>query len=444
MKKIFALSMIVLLICLFVIPAHAVFDQKAFYDMGIASLKDLTAQQAQLAVDQFEKAGNYAEANYYMQYAQSLQEIFQLDEGGDPDLEMTAYRLLRLADKTDFTSSLEENGLPPCEGLLVYVEARLQEAVGDYAAAWHLYAGIEKVLDSTSREYSLTKKAYEQGKAAYESGDFEKAAEALKDLYWRDSEEMYKSAVEILNPAPEPTLKPTPEPTPKPTPMPTPVSTPEPKQEPKASTMPSFAGDQKTGNVYVFTIMDDRNGEWFLFLNDQALSMKADDMLRQLTENCGLPDRTVDYDSHSFKVWESGSEGKRILFPRSGLELDVDDFYIHFYDNMTWPLPNYIVFDIGIRYEGEFDLLLGYIVSIDLKDSIYSVSLMSYGLETIQKWSEADFDLGEVLDDKFVKEVLDNGGGLQIECSQDSVSKLQLEYYPQSKHPLVAALSLQE
>ncbi len=218
MKRMTAILLSIVFACLCTAPGCAVFDQKAFYDMGMAALKELKAARISDAVLDFEEAGNYREANYYKQYAQSMREIFQLDEGGEPDLEMTAYRLESLAGRESFSESLKENGLPSCEGLIIYIGARQHEDDGDHAAAWHLYASIEDVLDALDRKFALTRDAYGQGKAAYEAGEYQAAADALDGLNWRDSEDLYRKAIAIL--APTPTPEPTAEPTQTPAPLP--------------------------------------------------------------------------------------------------------------------------------------------------------------------------------------------------------------------------------
>ena len=199
MKRVLAFLLAVLLTCLGTVPAGAVFDQKDYYEMGIASLRDMTSQQAQQAAITFGKAGNYGEAKNYKQYAQALSDIFLLDEGGEPDLEMAAYRLSLLAEEGSFAASLVENALPSCDGLISYIEARLLEKEEDYASAWHCYAEIRDTLDAFDRQINLTGKAYEQGKAAYEAGEYEKAAKILKDLNWRDSEDLYAAILELMD-----------------------------------------------------------------------------------------------------------------------------------------------------------------------------------------------------------------------------------------------------
>ena len=198
MIKKYILLLCAFFLCFGSLHAHAVFSREDYYAMGIAALEEMTAEQLEQAVNAFEKAGNTGEAKNYMRYAQSLQEIFLMDEGIEQDLEMTVYRLEALALKESFASKLSEDGFPSCEELIAYIGARQQESAGDYAAAWHTYADIEDVLDAFDRKLAITRDTYEQGKAAYESGDYEKAMEALADLNWRDSEDLYLEAVDIL------------------------------------------------------------------------------------------------------------------------------------------------------------------------------------------------------------------------------------------------------
>ncbi len=206
MIKKYILLLCAFFLCFGSLHAHAVFSREDYYAMGIAALEEMTAEQMEQAVNAFEKAGNTGEAKNYMRYAQSLQEIFLMDEGIDQDLEMTVYRLESLALKESFASKLSEDGFPSCEELIAYIGARQQESAGEYAAAWHAYAGIEDVLDAFDRKLAITRDAYDQGKAAYESGDYEKAMGALTGLNWRDSGEMCREAADILGLAADPEL----------------------------------------------------------------------------------------------------------------------------------------------------------------------------------------------------------------------------------------------
>ncbi len=225
MKRICSLFF-VLLLCLSVCAAHAEFSRETWYGMGLAALEEMDPDRLEEAMDYFDAAGNYQQAKSYKQYILSLQDIFAFDEGKDVDLDTTSYRLQVLAKKTDFEASLMEHGLPGSQSLDSYILARQMEDSGEYAAAWHLYAEIDNVLDALERRIEMTPLAYAQGKDAYQHGNYREAANALRDLGYKDSETMFRYADSIVNPTPAPTPKPTPTPTPKPTARP---ATPTPK-----------------------------------------------------------------------------------------------------------------------------------------------------------------------------------------------------------------------
>ncbi|MCR5161374.1 MAG: hypothetical protein K6C06_06335 [Lachnospiraceae bacterium] len=200
------------LFCLMGSPAYAVFTREDYYAMGISALQGMTIEEAEAAVQDFSAAGNYLHAKNYEQYAQSLMEILRYEEEGIEDPDMSLWLLRDLAKSKEFSASLEEEGLPSCESLAVYLDARFLEEQGDYAAAWHCYASVSDILDSYKRKASLTKKAYEQGAAFYENGDYQAAAEALKDLDWKDSGDLFANVIAVLAPTPVPTPQPTQEP----------------------------------------------------------------------------------------------------------------------------------------------------------------------------------------------------------------------------------------
>ena len=317
MKRLLALVLICMLICLSALPAYAVFSREDYYGMGIASLAEMTEEDALQAVNHFDKAGDYAEAKNYKQYAQALSEVFRLDGDEKPDLTKTVYRFSLLAGKGSFAESLMENSFPSCEGMIAYIEARRMEEAGDYAAAWHSYALTENVLDSFDRQVDLADKAYEQGKAAYIRGDYAFAAEALKDLNWLDSEEMYKKALSIIKPTPAPTPVPTPRPTavptpkptarptPRPTAKPTPVPTPRPSARPTPAPKPTLkAGDTVFYGRYPQTASgrDNTTIEWLVLDVQDGYAL----LLSRYALDCvqyNTADGSVTWEKCSLRTW---------------------------------------------------------------------------------------------------------------------------------------------
>ena len=307
------LAAIIIFLFLAAIPAHAVFSREDYYTMGISALLEMTPESIGKAIDSFEAAGDYGEAKNYRQYAQSLSEIFFLDEGQMPEFEKTVYRLSRLAGKEGFALSLAENILPSCEGLIVYIQARELEAAGDNAGAWHCYVEIEEVLDSADRVIDLAEPAYEQGKAAYDAGDYKAAAAALDGLDWPGSEVLYLSAMQKLTPtpAPSPIPSPTPQPTPTPTPQPTPTAQPTPLPTPTAKPAPTpipvRVGDSITFGRYPQTSSgkDSTPIEWLVLdvQDGKALLISRFGLDTQMYNN-GL--RDVTWETCSLRKWLNG------------------------------------------------------------------------------------------------------------------------------------------
>ncbi len=325
MKKIYALLLAVLLLFAGIVPAQAVIDQAGYYGMGIAGLGEMTYQQAQQAVSYFEKAGNYLEAKNYKQYAQALSDIYLLDEGGDPDLETAIYRLMLLEGEESFTASLAENGLPQCGDLIEYIGARLEEENGEYAEAWHSYAGIRDVLDAFDRQIDLTGKAYEQGKALYEAGEYEKAMEALEGLNWRDSGEMYQTALSIAAPTP------TPSPTPSPTPIPTPSPSPKPSPRPTATPIPAPAATPVPETQVFDVVWNASRQNWDVLLNWRTLSSDAYALRNKMDSVFGAQGHADA--GKSDRWWAASEAGMEISF--RGVAFDNVDIF-DYQDSKDW------------------------------------------------------------------------------------------------------------
>ena len=254
MKRIFALLLVTTLLCVGLPTAQAAFSREDWYAMGLSSIEEMTPDAIDMAVEYFEAAGTYEQAKDYKQYAQCLSEIFAMDSETPPNISMTKYRLVDLAQITEFTSSLAEHDFPSCADLLTYIEARQLESEGHYAQARNQYQQIRYILDATDRRYNLTANAYEEGKALFERGDYVGATEVFKDLRWLDSEELYQRAYAETHPTPTPTPKPTPTPTPKPTktPTPKPTATPKPTNTPtpKPTATPTSTPKAKPGSYF--------------------------------------------------------------------------------------------------------------------------------------------------------------------------------------------------
>ncbi len=328
MIKKYILLLCAFFLCFGSLHAHAVFSREDYYAMGISALADMSPESIGKAIDSFEAAGDYGEAKNYRQYAQSLSEIFLLDAGQMPEFEKTVYRLSRLAGKEGFALSLVENILPSCEGLILYIQGRELEMAKDQAGAWHCYAEIEEVLDSSDRVIDLAEPAYEQGKTAFEAGDYEAAAAALDGLDWPGSEALYLSAMQKLAPTPAP--KPTPSPTPQPTPTPKPTHTarptplPTPTAKPAPTPRPVRVGDNITFGRYPQTSSgkDSTPIEWLVLdvQDGKALLISRFGLDTQMYNN-GL--RDVTWETCSLRKWLNGEfmaaafteEEKKALLP---------------------------------------------------------------------------------------------------------------------------------
>ncbi len=115
----------------------------------------------------------------------------------NPDPDMAIYRLKKIADSEEFGASLQENGLPSCEQLIVYIEARICERNGDYSSARKKYVQIPSVLDALDRQIALIPMLYDQACNLLDHKKYEEAAEIFKELSkegWKDSEEKYQQA----------------------------------------------------------------------------------------------------------------------------------------------------------------------------------------------------------------------------------------------------------
>ena len=249
-----SVSFLILLSFLFLMvsPAHAEFSRGDWYNMGLSVLEEMDPDRLTEAMDYFDAAGNYLEAKSYKQYILSLQDIFAMNDGKSVDLNTTMYRLQVLAKKAGFEASLADHGLPGSQDLRTYILAHQLEESKDYAEAWHLYAEIDYVLDALERRIELTPLAYKQGKDAYQRKDYSRAADALRDLDYLDSETMFLKADSIANPTPTPSPRPAPPPSPTPTPTPKPRDNPTPRLEPNTYYVSSgtIRVSYQTYNVY--------------------------------------------------------------------------------------------------------------------------------------------------------------------------------------------------
>ena len=204
MKRMIAILLCILLLCALASSAMAAFSREDWYAMGISALQDMTSESAEMAVDYFDAAGNYEHAKRYKQYAQCLSEIYTMGSDTAADLTMTKYRLQDLVQFSGFGESLNEQHLPSCTELLIYIEAREQEQNKHYYQAWRSYLMISDVLDALDRRYEMTPLAYEEGKALYDAEDYAAAADVLRNLNWADSETLYHTALAQLQPTPTP------------------------------------------------------------------------------------------------------------------------------------------------------------------------------------------------------------------------------------------------
>lgn len=283
MKRILAVVLAILMICPALLPAYAddtlKFSLEFYYEEGLKALKLLSTRDAESAVSYFKAAGsNYKFAVYYEVYAETLLEILRWDENGGPDPDTLKTDLRDLQKKTDFVGSLEEEGLYSCAQLLAYIDARTLEDSGDHAAAWHLYASIETVLDSFQRKRDLREKAYLQGKAAFDKGEFRLAADALMDLDYKDSEELLLSCNEKLEPTPEP--QPTQTPAPKPSPSSAPTQEPSPAPDPESIVPTSWCHFEEEWNS--------QEGKMDVYCNGYLLPSDPYELIKTIGDSLGL------------------------------------------------------------------------------------------------------------------------------------------------------------
>lgn len=212
MKRSVPFLIMILLISLMISSALAEFSRESWFSMGLSALEDGTPEAVEMAVDYFDAAGNYDQAKNYKQYSLYLEDIFALDSEEEVDINNTIAGLFRLSGKEDFEASLQEHGFYACQLLIDYIAARQLQNEGQLAKAWHAYYVIDDVLDSADRLYVLTAQVYQIGKASMEDGRYLDAIEALRNLYYADSETLLARAEELIQPAPTPI--PTPSPTP--------------------------------------------------------------------------------------------------------------------------------------------------------------------------------------------------------------------------------------
>ncbi len=310
MRRRISVLLCALLLVLGTVPARAVFSREDYYAMGIVSLGEMTFEDTQQAVNAFDKAGSYGEAKNCKQYAQALLEIFLMDENVQQDMEMTVYRFSLLAGKEGFALLLAENDLPSCEELITYIDARQMENAGEYAAAWHCYAGIEDVLDAMDREVDLVPLAYEQGKAAYDRGDYGEAYIALEGLKLRDSEEMYLAAAEMLGIASEEDLEP----------------------EPEEDLDPEPVWESVSIPVTVDFAWDLSEGGWDILFNGYDLPMEPEPFMWAVEAELGDPGAEPAYcdrnDYAWYEIWDSGNSNALVSFlgiPVNGTAIQVSD-----------------------------------------------------------------------------------------------------------------------
>ena len=167
---------------------------EVFYRDGIAVLKYMTVESAQEAVESFSAAGNYQLAPEYRQYALSLIDILSMDEK-ELNLRSTVNRLQIAEQNEEFRKSLDEKGLPSCESLELYVQARQHEEAGEYIAALNIYKTVRSVLDSMDRQTVLSETAYQQAEELYRNGDYQAAAEIFQNLDYADSAQRYQQVL---------------------------------------------------------------------------------------------------------------------------------------------------------------------------------------------------------------------------------------------------------
>ena len=200
-QRLTALCLIFMLLLSIILP---VFSDEINYvdDYEIALSKagnDLTnLQQLKEAIEMLHNLGSYKLSMSYEQYFQAILSL-QSDE---KDLSRTRLFIDACGKASRFAEDLEIRGLPSCEELILYIDARTMEEAKDYRGALAAYQQLV-ILDAPRRMYGMLDK------------------------------------VASITPTPKPTATPTPKPTKTPTPKPTATPTPKPTKTPTPTPKPT-------------------------------------------------------------------------------------------------------------------------------------------------------------------------------------------------------------
>ena len=127
-------------------------DYNATYETAIKlasnDLTNLTGLQDSISM--LEQTGAYAYSKSYLMYFQALLELQK-----DDDLYTANLRLSNCSRQEGFVTDLQERGLPSCEELLKYIEARKLESEGKDREAYAAFVDLT-VLDSPDRAFELS------------------------------------------------------------------------------------------------------------------------------------------------------------------------------------------------------------------------------------------------------------------------------------------------
>ncbi|MBR4459048.1 MAG: leucine-rich repeat domain-containing protein [Clostridia bacterium] len=151
MKRVLA---VILTLCLLLgaFPSFAEVDYASDYEAALKlAYNDLSnVQNVQEAIDMLKRLGSYMLSRGYVQYLGALADL----AGEDPDMEKDILSISILAEAPTFVTDLEERGLPSCEELLQYMQARVLEQQADFAGAYDLYKTL-MILDAPDRAIGL-------------------------------------------------------------------------------------------------------------------------------------------------------------------------------------------------------------------------------------------------------------------------------------------------
>lgn len=182
-----ALCLILAILMSFTFPVCSEgIDYESDYETALKmASNDLTnLASLQEAIDMLGKLGSYRNglARFYYYYFQSL--LNAQTEGAD--LNEIRRQLQMCAAAATFVSDLEARGLPACDELIAYIDARMLEESNDLQAAYEAYSGLT-AMDAIDRLTNLDRKitsTYSNAlkQAGYDLTNMESLKKSIQDL----------------------------------------------------------------------------------------------------------------------------------------------------------------------------------------------------------------------------------------------------------------------